>query len=297
MAIQRVESVVYRANDVEAGIQYFDDWGLETIESGVSGAVFRTPENQFIHLRGTGDDTLADSPEAGPTICETVWGVDDKAGLDAIGAELSKDREVTVDTDGVLHSKDETGFSIAFQVSDRTVMELDAPEFNLNESYTRLNVPIDPEQRVRPIRIGHVVFNIPTQGWEEAAAFYMDRLGFRLSDRANDTGSFMRCEGGRDHHNLFLAHRQDRAGVNHTAYEVRDFDEIMLGGKFMKTQGWTPNTTPGRHIMGSNLFWYFKNPSGGATEYFADMDRMDDDWEPRIWEDNPGFAMWMFDDD
>ena len=55
--------------------------------------------------------------------------------IGAIGAELSKDREVTVDTDGVLHSKDETGFSIAFQVSDRTVMELDAPEFNLNESY------------------------------------------------------------------------------------------------------------------------------------------------------------------
>ena len=33
--------------------------------------------------------------------------------------------------------------------------------------------------------------------------------------------------------------------------------------------------------MGSNLFWYFANPCGGATEYFADMDRMDDDWEPR----------------
>lgn len=297
MAIQRVESVVYRADDVEAGIRYFDDWGLETVESGATGAVYRTPENQFVHLRGAGDESVTETPDTGPTIAETVWGVDSKAGLEKIGAELSKDRDVTEDAAGVLHSKDETGFSVAFQVSERSVMELDAPRFNLNDSIPRLNEAIDPEQRVRPIRLGHVVFNIPTTGWKEAADFYIDRLGFRLSDRANDTGSFMRCEGGHDHHNLFLAHRQDRAGVNHTAYEVQNFDEIMFGGKYMKSQGWKPMTTPGRHIMGSNLFWYFQNPSGGRTEYFADMDRMDDDWVPRIWDDNPGFAMWMFDDD
>ena len=83
---------------------------------------------------------------------------------------------------------------------------------------------------------------------------------------------------------------------NHAAFEVRDFDEIMLGGKHMKRRGWEENSKPGRHIMGSNLFWYFNNPSGGATEYFADMDRMDDDWEPRVWDPSPGYAMWMLDD-
>jgi catechol 2,3-dioxygenase-like lactoylglutathione lyase family enzyme len=297
MAIQRVESVYYRAGDVEDGIRYFDDWGLETVETGASGAVFRTQENQFIHLRGADDDSLAGSPESGPTLCETVWGVDGKVALDAIGAELSSDREVKADADGTLHSTDETGFSIAFRLSDRVVADLDAPQVNLNDSTPRFNVPIDPERRVRPIRLGHVVFNIPSEGWEKAAAFYIDRLNFRLTDRANDTGSFMRCEGGRDHHNLFLAHRPNRAGINHTAYEVRDFDDIMFGGKYMKSRGWTPNTKPGRHIMGSNLFWYFKNPSGGVTEYFADMDRMDDSWQPRIWENTPGFAMWVIDDD
>ena len=47
--------------------------------------------------------------------------------------------------------------------------------------------------------------------------------------------------------------------------------------------------------LGSNLFWYFNNPCGRRTEYYADMDQMDDDWKPRIWEKNPGFAMWMLD--
>jgi hypothetical protein len=27
------------------------------------------------------------------------------------------------------------------------------------------------------------------------------------------------------------------------------------------------------------------------------MDQMDDRWQPRIWDKNPGFAMWMIDPD
>lgn len=297
MAIQRVESVVYCADDVEAGIRYFEDWGLEPVERGNTGAVFRTLENQTIAVRATDDAALPPSPEAGATLRETVWGVDSKDGLDAIGAELSKDRAVTADADGTLHAVDETGFAIAFRVSQPTTAEFEAPAVNLDHMVTRLNAPVDYGRRVQPIRLGHVVFNIPQAGWRQAVAFYMDRLGFRLSDQPLDTGSFMRCGGVADHHNLFLAHRPDSAGVNHTAYEVRDFDDIMLGGKHMKARGWQAMTQPGRHIMGSNLFWYFQNPCGGRTEYFADMDRMDDDWKPRVWETNPGFAMWMFGDD
>ena len=84
-----------------------------------------------------------------------------------------------------------------------------------------------------------------------------------------------------------------RAAFDHAAFEVRDIDEIILGGKFMKSRGWKANTPVGRHILGSNLFWYFNNPCGGRTEYFADMDLMDDDWKPRVWEQHPGFAMWL----
>jgi hypothetical protein len=76
---------------------------------------------------------------------------------------------------------------------------------------------------------------------------------------------------------------------------VRDIDEIILGGKFMMGRGWKPNTSVGRHILGSNLFWYFDSPCGGRTEYYADMDQMDDDWKPRIWETHPGYAMWIMD--
>ena len=52
---------------------------------------------------------------------------------------------------------------------------------------------------------------------------------------------------------------------------------------------------PGRHIMGSNMLWYFNTPCGGRTEYFADMDRLTENWESPIWEENQGYAMWIMD--
>jgi len=290
MRIARVESLVYGADDVDAGIRYFDDWGLPCIERGAGGAEFRTPAGQSILVRPAADAALPAAPEGGSTLREALWGVDDDASLEKIGAELSRDRDVRVDALGTLHTRDEAGFAVGFR---RAAPVKQAPAAALE----RMNRPFDPERRARPSRIGHIVFNVPRLDLDKTLAFYMERLQFRLTDRALDTGAFMRCPGSTDHHNLFFAIRANRASFNHAAFEVRDIDEIVLGGKYMKSRGWPPNTPLGRHILGSNVFWYFDNPCGGRTEYFSDMDQMDDNWRPRIWDKNPGFAMWMIDPD
>jgi catechol 2,3-dioxygenase-like lactoylglutathione lyase family enzyme len=287
MKSMRVESLVYGAEDVAAGIRYWEDWGVHCRERSGAGADFVLPSGQTVLVRGAGDASLPPPVEAGSTMREVIWGVDGDAALDELGAELGRDREVS-QHGGTLHTTDPAGFAIGFRRVDPT-----APQ--PAEAANRLNHPFDPPRRATPRRIGHAVFNIPKRTVKECADFYLNRLQFRLTDRAVDLGDFMRAKGSSDHHNLFLAHIQDRAGFNHAAFEVRDFDEVVLGGKHMESRGWKPATRPGRHIMGSNLFWYFKNPSGGNTEYFADMDVMDDDWQPRIFEKNPGFSMWMMD--
>ncbi len=66
----------------------------------------------------------------------------------------------------------------------------------------------------------------------------------------------------------------------------------MLGGQYMKSRGWKPQNKPGRHIVGSNTYWNFVSPCGGNTEYFSDMDMMDDNWQPRIWPKFPGAHIW-----
>ena len=297
MPITRVESLIYGIADMAAGIRYFDNWGLEAIERGDTGALFRTPAGQAVRLRPIDDPSLPPAPDGDrSTVRQTVWGVDSADDLEAIGAEMATDRDVVSAADGTLSTVDECGYSVGFAITQPADVAVEPPRVNLNENSQRLNEVVASIPQAQPLRIGHVVFYIPKDGADRAVSFYLDRLGFRLSDRTLTGGDFMRCAGSRDHHNLFLLQRDDRAAFNHVAFEVRDFDEIMMGGAFMKSQGWQPDTTPGRHILGSNMYWYFRNPCGGNTEYFADMDCMDDDWEPRIWETSPGFALWSIDD-
>jgi hypothetical protein len=282
----RVEALIYGVEDVAAGIRYFEDWGLPSVEKGANGAEFRMASGQSVVIRPASDAALPAAPDGGSTLREAIWGVEDAASLEAIGAELARDREVRKDARGGLHARDEAGFAIGFRHMSKGSKKGSA-------AASRMNRPFDPERRARPTRIGHIVYNIPKAWIEKVLAFYLERLKFRLTDRALDTGAFMRCAGSTDHHNLFFATRYDEPSFNHVAFEVKDIDEIILGGKYMKSRGWRPNSPVGRHILGSNLFWYFDSPCGGRTEYFADMDQMDDNWKPRIWEKNPGFAMWM----
>jgi hypothetical protein len=296
MAVLRVESLVYGADNVSEGVRYFEEWGLEKVESGAKGAVFRTAENQTIHLRNASDPTLPSAPDGSNTMREATWGVDSAASLEKLGAALAKDRDVKRDPDGTIHARDDSGFALAFKVAKRTPAHQEAPKFNVNDVEPRVNHIVDraTDRRARPIRIGHIVYTIPSDGKEAATDFYLKRLGFNLSDRSKDLGDFMRVPGLADHHSLFLLHRANKAAFHHVAFELHDFDEIMVGGKHMKNQGWRPTTKPGRHMVGSNLFWYFLNPCGGQTEYFADIDRMDDSWEPKVWEHHPGWAIWEF---
>ena len=288
MKISRIESLVYGVEDLQAGIRYYEDWGVPLVKRGAGGADFRLPSGQTILVRQAADKSLPATAETGSTLREIVWGVDGASSLKAIGKELARDREVSEDKDGTLHARDECGFAIAFRERRATKK---APA---RKPPPRMNRPFDPERRARPQRLGHVVYSTKMADLAPASRFYQERLGFRLSD-ATPGGDFLRCSGTHDHHSLFLLARPDRRAFNHVAFEVGGLDEIILGGKFMVDRGWKPDSPVGRHILGSNLFWYFNNPCGGRTEYYADMDQMNDQWKPRVWKTHPGFAMWTLD--
>jgi catechol 2,3-dioxygenase-like lactoylglutathione lyase family enzyme len=287
MKILRIESLSYGVDDVEASLRYYEDWGLATTEHGKHGADYLLPSGQQIKVRNADDPTLPAPIEKGSTVREVVWGVEDERSLDEIGAELGKDQDVKRGPDGV-RAQDPFGLSVAFRVAQ--------PAGTARASDRVRNHPFDMTSRAQPQRIGHAVFFVPRPKMAAMQQFYLDRLQFRLSDRVPEFGDFMRCSGSLEHHNLFLLQQPERAGFNHAAFEVAHFDEIIVGGKFMLGREWKPATTPGRHVLGSNMFWYFESPCGGNTEYFCDMDLMDDNWKPRVWDKHPGFAYWMMDE-
>jgi catechol 2,3-dioxygenase-like lactoylglutathione lyase family enzyme len=295
MPINRIEALTYGVEDIALGTRYLEDLGLEVVERGTHATTLRMLENQIIELRLIDDAALPPALVSGPTMREATWGVENKADLDVLGAELSKDRKVRTDNSGTLHSVDDSGFAIAFRVSTPTPIHSEPILSNVSGSAPRVNKPLERVERARPIRILHLGFNIRKQNHEATAAFYRDRLQFRLTDRIVPAGDFMRCPGSRDHHNIVLFHRADKLEFGHFAFEVRSIDEIIVGGQYMQHKGWKAGKTPSRHILGSNLNWFFHNPCGGNVEITADFDQVDDRWTPRIFEKHPGVEAWNFD--
>ncbi len=296
MSINRIESITYGVEDLATCVRFMDDWGLEQTAKTETSADYRTLENQSILLRDKNDPDLPETHVKVSTGREVIWGVDSKKSLDAIAAELSRDREVTEDADGTLHTRDDRNFAIGFTVSARQTAEVEKHDLNFHEDIHRVNKAYFREGGATPIRIGHVVYGVEAEDNMAAAEFYLERLNFRLSDRSTTTGTFMRSDGSDFHHSIFLIHRGDERRFDHVAYEVSGFDELMAGGASMLNKGWETQSGPGRHSLGSNIFWYFRNPCGGAIEYFTDMDRLTDDWEPGMWDDMPPYDQWMIHD-
>jgi catechol 2,3-dioxygenase-like lactoylglutathione lyase family enzyme len=145
---------------------------------------------------------------------------------------------------------------------------------------------IDPSTRRPPRRLGHVVLASPRI--EKSTAFYFDGLGFRVSDQfAGANATFGRVET--DHHNL-LIHRSRVGYLNHYALEVDDFDAVGENGTAVLAERPDAHIVGvGRHLVGSNIFWYLRDPSGSMFEFFADMDHINDD---DLWAKNVGRTDW-----
>lgn len=291
MAFVGIDTVVFSPPDMKEARRFFADWGLRRVRDGRSGTVFETEIGSQIVLRPPAARGL---PPAlpGTNFREVIWGVSSNRDLDAIAKELSRDREVTLDKDGTLHSVDPNGLGIGFRVwrRKRALKRSRAP-VNTPGTLERIDAPSRFYRRATPLRMGHVVFLVPDVGAGEK--FYTRRLGFWLSDRyTGGVGVFLRYLANSDHHNLFLLRsREGRTAIDHVAFEVRDIHEVFGGGLYMQRRGWPTEVGPGRHPISSAYFWYFKSPCGGAVEYFGDSDYLTEAWKPTAYRANR-FSEW-----
>lgn len=289
MGIQRIESVTYSIDDLDECVRFYDDFGLFLVERTDEHAVFETLTGQTLHLDTRPGPSLPPPVENGPTLREVVWGVDTEEELARLVAALEKPRE---SADGVHHTVDETGFGVGLTLARPKPAPVTPRPANSLGNVNRWNTALDAITRVRPLRMCHVALNIPKEGREAAVAFYTERLGFRPTDVVEPMGVFMQAPEDDDQHTMLLCHRPDKAGVNHIAYEVPGFDDVIEGGNHMIEHGWREARRLGRHTIGSNVFRFLHAPSGGRVEYAADMDRVDDSYETRRHETTPPHHIW-----
>jgi len=141
------------------------------------------------------------------------------------------------------------------------------------------------QQRDRPIRLAHVVLNS-----DEIAVtqqFFEDVFDFSLSDRTKIM-AFMRCNS--DHHSIAFGDT-DNIALNHIAFLVPSFDDVMRGGGRLKDAGYPIAWGPGRHGPGNNTFNYFVGPHSIVVEYTSDVEQIDDNYNagsPSDWTWPPG---------
>jgi catechol 2,3-dioxygenase-like lactoylglutathione lyase family enzyme len=271
-----VDAVVYGVRDVAEAKRFWTDFGLHLIEDGAGGAVFKTLNEALVTVRTREDPALPPAIEDGSTMREVVWGVRSRRDLEAVGVELAKDRDVRVDADGTLHSVDPQGVGIAFRVTRCKPVTVADPEFNVPGRPGRVNKRGKFYKSAQPAELTHVVFMVDKL--EQQRSFYVDRLGFKVSDCYPGRGYFTRGAASHAHHNLFLLNVGGRVGFHHTAFEVADVHEMFGGGLNMTRKGWKTMLGPGRHPISSCYFWYFHSPSGGAAEYDFDSDYVDENW-------------------
>jgi catechol 2,3-dioxygenase-like lactoylglutathione lyase family enzyme len=131
-----------------------------------------------------------------------------------------------------------------------------------------------PGPAPRPRKLSHLVLGSP-----DAAAsrrFFVEGIGFRVSDEVPGPGlSFLRCSS--DHHNLAVQ-SAPLPFLHHTAWEMDDVDAVGRAAAGMVAADASRHVWGlGRHGIGSNHFWYLRDPAGNFAEYTSDLDVIVDD--------------------
>ncbi|PBC71067.1 catechol 2,3-dioxygenase-like lactoylglutathione lyase family enzyme [Streptomyces sp. TLI_235] len=160
---------------------------------------------------------------------------------------------------------------------------------NTGTAVARFNATQRPEHAPARIeRLGHLVLS--TRVFRRALDWYLTHLGLIVSDflyldgqrDRGPTMAFIRCDLGSrpaDHHTLAM-HLGPETGYVHSAYQVADLDALAAGGRYLGERGYRRSWGIGRHIQGSQIFDYWRDPDHLMLEHFTDGDLFDSTLEP-----------------
>ncbi|WP_321854137.1 VOC family protein [Paraburkholderia tropica] len=277
------DTLVFGVDDVASCNQYLADYGLITVAADGKGGRFEALDGTGIEIAHRDDPALPQGMATANMLRKTIYGVADTETLNALANELRKDREVKVLPDGSIESVDDMGFVLGFQVTKRRKLNLPAETINAPGAPAQRSaniVGVTDDADLTPRSLSHVVYFVPDSA--KAAAFYSERLGFRITDEFEGVGPFMQPAGTLDHHTLFLIQTPPfMKGCEHFTFHMSGPTAVMQAGTRFVEKGYQSFWGPGRHRFGSNWFWYFNSPLGCHVEYDADMDIHDETWVAR----------------
>ncbi|MGE0742633.1 MAG: VOC family protein [Hyphomonadaceae bacterium] len=268
--------VRFTAPDLDLMEAFLTDFGLARA-ARTDGALY---------MKGLDGAPFAHVTEKGePGFAGFGFELEDSAALEALAAAADRPIEDINEPGGgrIVRLTDPDGFRVDAVVRSHGPQTKPQTRAALNDGRAspRLNsvsrVPGGPAQVVR---LGHAVLNV--KDYRTSQKWYEDHFGLIVSDEIEPEpgvalGAFMRCDRGDmpvDHHTLFLV-GVGASKYNHAAFEVVDFDSLMSGHTHLKNKSYRAEWGVGRHILGSQIFDYWRDPWGHTVEHWTDGDLFD----------------------
>lgn len=272
-----IDHVIVRHADLDRVERFFNDFGLATASRSDGRLYLRGAEpHPYCYVA-----ELAERPEA-VAIAFRVGSLDElraataiagAGGIEALDAPGGGQRVSLRDPDGLridlVH-----GIAPADPSPMREPLAIN--HARLKRRYGETQRPARGPAQI--LRLGHALIFVTDFG--RSVEWYRRNLGFLPSDilydgaKENQVGVFLRCDRGEewvDHH-TFGIFKGPKPRVHHASFEVQDFDAQSIGHEWLMERGWTPEWGIGRHILGSQIFDYWRDPSGFLVEHFTDGD-------------------------
>lgn len=285
--IEDIEFVRFSAPDLEVMRLFLLDFGFLDVEAKEPG---------ILRMRGSGDS---------PFVHETVIGEPGFAGV-AFRASSVEDLERLAQSEGVsLAPAGGPGGGMVARLQDPNGFQVDviagkaratpvpiANRVPWNEAASRGRTGEPKRIEAGPanvVRLGHVVLRVTdmARSW----TWWQDRFGLIMSDEVRApngdlAAAFVRCDRGAtpvDHHTINFATMPGLpAGFHHAAFEVADLDDLMAGSMLLEAKGYRHDWGIGRHVLGSQVFDYWRDPWGNRVEHWTDGDFFDASIPPSV---------------
>ena len=285
--VQDIVYCVFRAPDLDKMAAFLTDFGM--VENGRAG--------DRLYMRGAGAYPYVNVIEKGEPGFVAVGMLAGSAAELEEAARLPGSSAVeSIDAPGGgkrvrLRGPDNYRFDLVHGMTPAPELPIREPlAINFGWKKQRIRDLQRPAfEPARIVRLGHCVLKF--SDGDGAARWLRETLGMLPTDRLHSPddpkttlGTFMRCDRGQkpaDHHTIFaLQATPGDINVHHTSYEVQDPDAVHIGNQWLHARGYTPEWGVGRHLLGSQVFDYWRSPYGHIFEHYADGDLLTADVQP-----------------
>jgi catechol 2,3-dioxygenase-like lactoylglutathione lyase family enzyme len=278
MSIIKIEDIAhvrFRAPDLDEMRRFLVEFGMQPLSL----------EGEVLYARGSGQAPFLHSTSIGPPAFEAIGlrakSVSDLESL-AAAEHVSVEAHKAPGGGQIVRLRDPDGRSVEVVAGQESAHPGTLPaEAARNSAHARARLRSSVRVSDGPatvVRLGHAVFGV--SNFRLVEQWYKSRFGLLTSDEVRTEtgeaiGAFLRCDLGdvpTDHHTLFLIQTPDAPNFNHAAFEVAGFDDLMRGHGHLRRAQRKPAWGIGRHILGSQIFDYWKDPWGHELEHWTDGD-------------------------